>query len=119
MRRSVELLGSAVRAVTTQTEDFVNNQHESAHVVIDVTVVPGVDTVTVTLEGKDPASGKYYTLLASTAILTVSTVVMRVGAGLVAVGNLVANDELPATWRVKVTHSGSGNFTYSVGCNLH
>jgi len=74
--------------------------------------------VTFTIKGKDPLSGKYYTLLASAAIVAASTVVLRVYPGLTAVANLVASDVLPLDWRVEVTHSAGSNFTYSVGAQL-
>lgn len=115
---SMVVFASAVRAASANADDDINSMGRGVEVVIDMTAVPGVDTVTFTIEGKDPASGKYYTLLASAAIVAVSTVVLRVYPGLTAAANLVASDVVPRTWRVKATHSAASNFTYSVGAHL-
>lgn len=112
------ILASAVRTASANGADRVNQNARGLILVIDMTVAPGVDTVTFTVQGKDPASAKYYTILASAAIVAVSTVVLRVGPGLTAAANLVANDILPRTWRVITTHSAGTNFTYSVGAIL-
>lgn len=109
------ILTSLVRAASANGVDRTNHNSRGLIIVIDVTVAPGVDTVTFTLQGKDPASGKYFTVLASAAIVAVSTVILRVGPGLTAAANLVANDILPRTWRLITTHSAATNFTYSVG----
>jgi hypothetical protein len=109
------LLATAVRAASANGQDRVNNNARGIFLVIDVTAVPGVDTVTFTIQGKDPASGKYFTVLASAAIVAASTVVLRVYPGLTAAANAVANDVLPRSWRVITTHSAGTNFTYSVG----
>ncbi len=116
--RALTILASAVRAASNNSADQKNRDAKGLHLIIDVTAVPGVDTVTFTIKGKDPLSGKYYTILASAAIVGVSTVVLRVYPGLTAAANLVANDVLPADWRVEVTHSAGTNFTYSVGAQL-
>lgn len=116
--RAVTVLASAVRAATNNSVDLKNKNYRGLHLVIDMTVVPGVDTVTFTIQGKDPLSGKYYTILASAAIVAVSTVVLKVYPGLTAAANLVASDVLPEDWRVLATHSAATNFTYSVGAQL-
>lgn len=115
--KSVTVLTSAVRAATNNTEDLCNDYFRGVELVIDMTTVPTVDTVTFTLQGKDPTSGKYFTILASAAIVAVSTVVLRVYPGLTAAANAVVSDVLPRTWRVLATHSAGTNFTYSVGAN--
>ena len=69
-------------------------------------------------EGKDPVSGNYYTLLAGVAVTTVSTNVYRVGPGLTAAANQVANYRAPRTWRVRVTANNGNSITYSVGYSV-
>lgn len=105
-------------AAMLNSDDQLNEHCKGLHLTIDMTAVPGVQTVTFTIQGKDPISGKYYTILASAAIVAVSTVVLRVYPSLVAAANLVANDVLPRSWRVTATHSGAGSFTYSVAASL-
>lgn len=112
------VLASAVRSATNQSPDQVNHNARGLILVFDITAVPGVDTVTLTIQGKDETSGKYYTILAGAAQSAVGTVVMRVYPGLSATANLTANDVLPRNWRVNVAHSAATNFTYSVGAAL-
>jgi len=83
-----------------------------------VTAVTATPALTVKIQGKDRASGKYYDILTSAVIATVSTTVLKVGPGLTAAGNLVANDFLPAIWRVTVTHGDTDQAVYSVGANM-
>lgn len=114
----VTAFASAVRTASGNSGDLINVGSRGLHVVIDMTAVPTVETVTFTIEAKDPLSGKYYDVLVSSAIVAVSTVVLKVYPGLVVAANLAANDILPKTYRIKTTHSASGNFTYSVSANL-
>ncbi len=112
------VLASAERAATNSSVDQVNYNARGLHVVFDITAVPGVQTVSLRIEGKDPVSGKYYTMLTGAAEIGVATRVYRIFPGLTAVVNATVNDILPRTWRATVTHSGAGNFTYSVGASL-
>jgi hypothetical protein len=95
----------------------VDGLARAIHVTLDMTVV-GTGSVTLTIQGKDPASGKYYTLLAGAAVIANSTVTYRVGVGLTAAANLVANDALPRTIRILATHNNANPATYSVGYSL-
>ena len=75
---------------------------------IDITAITGTTpSITVTVQGKDAASGKYYTVLASAALSTVSTTILRVFAGATAAANTAANDKLPCTWRVSWVIAGT------------
>jgi len=112
------ILASAARTTSANGADRTNQTCRGFKLVIDMTAVPGVDTVTFTVQGKDPASGKYYTLLASGAIVAASTVVLSLYPALTAAANAVANDILPRTFRVITTHSAASSFTYSVGMIL-
>ena len=114
----IVLLNSAVRAATLNGVDRLNRSARGIALIVDVTVVPGVDTVTPKIQGKDPASGKYYDILVGAAIVAVSTVVLRVYPGLIAAANLTVSDILPRDWRLVMTHSAGSNFTYSVGGQL-
>ncbi|MBT9174014.1 MAG: hypothetical protein DDT21_02425 [Syntrophomonadaceae bacterium] len=111
-------LASAARTVTTQSADQINHNARGLHVVIDVTAVAGLPSLVFTVQGRDVLSGKYYPILASAAITTVSTVILRVFPGLTAVANLVANDILSRTWRLHVAPGTADSVTYSVGYAL-
>lgn len=115
----VRLFESAVRAASTASPDnVVNRFYRGVDVIIDMTVVPGVDTVTFFIEGQDPVSGKWYLILASAALVAVATTVLRVYPGLTPAANAVASAALPRAWRVRTVHSAGTNFTYSVGAQL-
>ena len=64
-------------------------------------------TITVTIQGKDTASGSYYTLLASTAIAADGVTELTVYPGITASSNVAASAHLPATWRVSYAFGGT------------
>lgn len=111
-------LASATRTATVSSSDITNLGGRGVHVILDVTVDPSTASVVLTIEGKDPASGKYYTLLTSAAVNSVSTNIYKVYPGLTAASNLTVSDILPKTFRVTVTHADAESLTYSVGYSL-
>lgn len=110
-------LASAARTTATQSSDLTNYNGKGLHLVIDITAFTA-GSITVTIQGKDALSGKYYTILASAALAAVATTVLRVHPGLTAAGNLVANDVIPRTWRVDVAVGSADSITYSIGYSL-
>ncbi len=110
-----QIFPSAVRTANLVGDDSTSAPRANAiTAVIDVTAVPGAQTVQLVIEGKDPASGKYWTLLQSTARSTTGTEVLQVGPGLPVTANVSANAAVPQDYRIRVVHSGGGSFTYSV-----
>src|SRR5687767_3759143 len=88
--RTFSVLPSAARTATPDTQEFeLPSGVKFLHLVIDATAVTATPALTVTISGVDRVSGKTYTLLASAAIATVSTIVLKVGPGLTAAANLV------------------------------
>ena len=121
INKSVTVRAPAQLTASGQTDLFENAHGKSAHFVIDITAVSGTSpTVTVTVEGFDPASGKYYTIIASTALSALATTTLKVGPGQTAAANLVVNDVMPAKFRVRFTLGGSASptVTFSVGASL-
>lgn len=114
----IEAYASAARTATSNSIDFQNNDCSRLTVVIDVTAISATPSVVFTIEGFDKLSGKYFTILASAAITGTGTTVLRVGPALTAAANLVANDQLPAFWRIKAVHGDADSITFSVGCHL-
>lgn len=98
---------AAAGAGTTNGGDQTNIGGKGLHLTIDITAVGGTPTLTVTIQGKDSASGKYYTILASAALSAVATTVLRVYPGLTASANVTASDVLPRTWRVIAAVAGT------------
>lgn len=112
------LLASSARTVTVNTADQDNYGYRGLDLTIDVTASSATPSVVFTVQGKDPASGGYYTILASAAITGVGTTTVRVYPGLTAANNTVANFVLPRTWRVNCNHSDADSITYTVGACL-
>lgn len=111
------ITGTAAVA-TINGPDLSNSSHRGVKVVFDVSAVVGVGSFTVTIQGKDGSSGKYYTLLAGAAVSTVSTNVYTVFPGAPATANVSANDQLPKTFRVIATYNSGTSSTFTVGVTL-
>ena len=111
------LLASAARTTTQTSSDITNMQTNALVVVLNMTVA-GTGSVTLSIEGKDTASGTYAVLLTGAAITTVSTNRYKVGPIIAAVASSIAQDYLPAVFRIKVTANNANSATYSVGYNL-
>jgi hypothetical protein len=123
------LLESAERVATTSSDDVVAQAGQrGVQVTLDITKAPNAEeTLTLQLEAKDPASGKYTPVTAFAASkkgkeleagATLAFTVYPGGAETAAVGNHeVQALPLPRKFRVKVTHSGAGKWTYTVGAS--
>jgi hypothetical protein len=104
----ISLAALVAAAAGAQSADQVNLNGRGVKVVIDITALAGTTpTLTVTIQGKDPVSGKYFTILASAALAAVATTVLTVYPGLVAAANVAANDVLPRDWRISYAIGGS------------
>lgn len=102
------LITLAAASAGVASADQVNSGCRGIKLVIDITAISGTSpTLTVTLQGKDTASGKYYTLLASAALNAVATTVLEVFPGAAVTANVSANSQLPRTWRVNTAIGGS------------
>lgn len=80
------------------TADQLNEQGKGIVVISALTGT--TPTLTVTIQGKYPVSGTYYTLLASAALNATGFTRLTVYPGLPATANVSANDLLCDTWRV-------------------
>lgn len=105
------LSGTATYLLSTSAVQ--NNAYSrGVRVVIDITALPVAGaSLVVTIEGYDPVSGKYTTLLESAALTAIATSTLILFPAATAAANLVANATLPATWRVKVVNGGTGGST--------
>src|SRR5215831_18293464 len=105
-------------ATTTQTSpDFQNTSARGVKVVLNMTAV-GTGSVTLSIQGRDKASGAYYLLLASLPVTANGPQTFTVYPGLTSAANLIASDVLPATWRIVCTANNSNPTTYTVGASL-
>lgn len=109
---------TAAGATTSQTgADQTNREGRCVTVILDMTTV-GTGSVTLTIQGKDAASGKYYTLLAGAAVTTNSTNPYWVCPGAATTANVSAALPLPRTWRVITTANNANATTYKVGASV-
>lgn len=111
------LLASAARTATTASADQTNYNARGLHVAINVSAI-GTSNLTVTVQGKDPISGTYYTLLAGANITTTGINILKIYPGITAVANGSAADILPRTFRVNCVKGDGSSWTYSVSASL-
>ncbi len=121
------LLASAARNATTNTEDqSAGAQARGVQLILDVTKAPNTaETLAVAIQARDPISGKYVTVTAFAASkkgeelqagTTLAFTLYPGAAETAAVGNHeVQALPLPTKWRAVVTHSGAGEWKYSLG----
>ena len=87
--------------------------------VLNLTNVTGtLQTLLLTIQGKDPSSGNYYTLLTSVSIVGAGMTVLDIYPGLIAAANVAANATLPRLWRASLTIGGTTpSFTGTIGAS--
>jgi hypothetical protein len=90
---------------------------------LNVTAVPGTDTLQLVLEEQDPASGVWTQVAATTANNATGMIRLKLKQAIAAIAatttQVQVQDTLPPIWRLRVVHSGVGNFTYSLGIALY
>ncbi len=121
------LLKSQARNATTHSEDQTAPAgRRGLMLVLDITKAPNAnDTLTVSIEAKDPATGKYITLTAFAASKkgselgeggTLAFTLYPGAAETTALGNHeVMALPMPSRYRATVTHSAGGEWTYTLG----
>lgn len=116
---SVVSLGG-VGAGTYNSGDTVNHNHRGIQVGINITAITGTSpTLTVTIQGKDVASGQYYTLLASAALNATGFTLLTIYPGLTVAANSVANQVMPRTFNIKAVVGGTTpSVTATIGTSL-
>ena len=108
----------ASQVITSTTSKTFSSTPPLTHgqIIINVSARTG-GSITPSIEGYDPASGTWYSILTGTAMSAVGQQVIQVGPNFAATANVSVNTILPCTWRVVLT-SSSANLTASVGVNL-
>lgn len=108
-------IASGAYTATQNSADLYNADGRGVVVTLDVTAIVSAPSITLSIQGKDPASGKYYDLLSGAAVATVSTNRYRVHPAITETANVDASDLVPFTWRVRVVHGNANSITYSIG----
>ena len=91
---------------------------------LNVTVAPGIDTVLLKMQGREPISGTWNDIPGAATLAQVATGIirLRVGVGITSSAPSAAdaslNIALPANWRFTVVHSAGTSFTYSLSATV-
>jgi hypothetical protein len=115
------LLSSAVRNTTTTSSEQTNARHRGLLIFWDVTAVTAGQTVQPQIQAKDPVSGQWVTVMQGNAQSGAGVQGFLLYPGhtttIAGFGNVTqaSSASLPRTWRLRVAHSGGGNWTYSAG----
>lgn len=89
-------------AGTLTSPDQGNPSARGVRVTVDISAKTGTIDVTVKIQSKDIASGKYVDRLASVSLTAVGTTEYTVHPDLTAAANLIAKDFIGEVWRVQV-----------------
>ncbi len=113
----IEVLPFASRTATPVIGDFRTARGKGVVLVINA-VTAGSPSVVFTLLGKDPVSGKTWTILASAAVVATGVTILKVHPGLTASTNAVANDVLPPVWTITAVHADTTAISYSITASV-
>jgi hypothetical protein len=118
---SIALFPSQARASAGNNDfdDLFSFNARAIEAIIDLTAFVTAASLTMSIDIKDPASGKYINLVTGAAIVANGTQRLRVSPDLAAVANSIANDHCPAVFRVRVAHGNANSHTYSVSLIRH
>jgi len=90
---------------------------------LNITAAPGGDTLILALDELDPGSGTWFNVGQTTGSTNTGVIKMKVKDAITEktpTGVLLQiQDKLVRNWRVRVIHSGAGNWTYSLGILLY
>ena len=118
----VQVLAPAIRVASAQTEPFINSIGAKGMIIfLDIaSPVPGSgESLTLFVDHYDPGSNGYMACFQSSAITAAGTRHWVIyPAGVVDDGSMftaLQRTPLGSRWRVRVGHSGSGTWYYSVG----
>lgn len=111
---------SATRTADPDTQEFeaMGARYSALYVIIDMTAVTALQDVTFKVQGVDRVSSKTWDVLSSGALDAVATTVLQIGPGITATANVDEDSYVPPIFRIGATHSGAGDFDYSVGAML-
>lgn len=116
------LLASASRTATVTSATVTNHNARGVLLCLNISVAPGAQTLTPAVQWVEPTSAATPTLATFPTVSSVGTVAYLLYPGAaetVAVTNLETQAlPLPRSWRLVVTHSAAGAWTYSVGYAL-
>jgi hypothetical protein len=119
MRGNVDLGAVLTLAGATTAQfspDLTNFNGRGVQIGINVTGLTGT-SVTIAVQGKDVASGQYYTLLSSAAITATGFTLLTIYPGGPSIANQSSPLVLPRTFRVSATPTGA-TVTATIGASV-
>jgi hypothetical protein len=109
---------SAARTVTPTADLIIPPKGAQGLMLwINATAIAATPSIVFAIQAVDPLTGAGLVandILASTAVVAVSTRLLRVHPQLTAAANLIAKDMLPGAFRVLATHGDADSITYYV-----
>ena len=114
---NVTLINAVATTTTQVSSDQTNNYGRGVIVYLNMATV-GTGSVTLTIQGKDPVSGTYYTLLAGAAVITNVFNTYTVYPGAPVITNVSASSPLPKTWRVSIVANNANAVTYTASAAI-
>lgn len=108
----IEILESAERTDTNNSELVENRYGKGAIILIDVTAKEDTPSIVAKVQGE--INGVFYDILTTSAITDVSQTILHVHPSITAEANLKAAAALPRNWRVIVEHADADPITYSI-----
>ena len=85
-----------------------NSVYRGVSVAVNITAITGTSpTLTVTIQGQDPVSGAYYTVLESAALSATGLTILTVRPGIAASANVAAAAIMPLYWRILYAIGGT------------
>lgn len=110
----------AAGAGTTNSDDQLNLYGKGVQLGVNISAKTGTISVVVNMQGKDVASGQYYTICSTAALTSAAFTLLTVYPGTTASANVDCNAPLPTAWRAQVV-SGTGStpaVTLTVGASV-
>lgn len=107
---------SAAGTSTLTSADQTNFNGRGLQLGINVTVATAV-TLTVSIQGKDVASGTYYNILTSAALATTGFTNMTIYPGAGVTANVSSSMPLPRVWRISAAIVGT-SVTATIGASV-
>lgn len=111
------VLTAVGRTTAFTSVDIPTAGARSLVVILNPTAI-GSASITLSIKGKDPASGTYYLILAGAAVASNVARIYRVSERITASANVAANDILPAIIQISVAVADANPWDATIGVVL-
>jgi len=98
---------------------IINYNARGAHIIINLLDINiATDALTVTIEGLEPGTGKWYNILVTPALTSASLYILKIYPGLNPIAGFVSNDILPRNWRAVVAYNAGTTINWGVSGSM-